>query len=60
MEKLQQALSWLRGKKTYLLAAAGVAWALSGYLLGNLDGETASRLLWESLTAAALRNGLKQ
>ncbi len=56
---MQKSLEWLKGKKTYLLAALGVAWALTGYALGNLDAETASRLLWESLTAAALRNGLK-
>lgn len=55
---MNRLLELLKGKKTYFLAALGALWALTGFLLGHLDAQTASEVLWASLTAAALRNGL--
>lgn len=49
----------LTGRKTYLLALAGVVYALLGYFLGKLTSEEASQALWAALTAAALRAGMK-
>jgi hypothetical protein len=55
---MQNLLSWIKGKKTYFLSAAGVVWAVTGWMMGYLDEKTASEILWASLTAAALRNGM--
>lgn len=51
-------MEWLKGKKTYLLALVGIAYALSGWYLGKFDTQTTLEMAWAALTAGALRAGI--
>lgn len=48
----------LKGKKAYLLSLAALAYAIGGYYTGNLDADASMKLVWEALTAAAIRAGI--
>ena len=48
-----------RGKLTYTLAVVGLAWAVLGFLNGNLDQNTAFEVIWLSLAAFGLRRAVK-
>lgn len=50
----------LQGKKTYVLGLIGIAWAITGWVLGHLDPTTAQQILWASLTSMALRAGINK
>jgi hypothetical protein len=50
---------WLKGKKSYLLGLAGVAYGITGYYTGNLDQKAMLDVIWTSLTVMALRAGIK-
>ena len=51
-------INWLKGKKTYFLAALAVIYAIAGFYTGHLDSTTAISTIWAALGAAGLRNGL--
>ncbi len=51
-------ISSIQGYKTYILAALGVLYALSGFFTGNLDANTALSLGWAALGMAAIRHGV--
>jgi len=51
-------LEKLRGRKTYLLAAVTVLYAVSGLILGQIEQEKAIELILGALTVSALRNGM--
>lgn len=51
-------LNFLSGKKTYLLAALGIIYAVSGFLTGNIEGQAALELIWAALTASTIRAGI--
>lgn len=53
-------LNLLSGKKTYLLAIAAIVYALAGFVTGNVAGDEAIRIIWEALTAAAIRAGVSK
>jgi hypothetical protein len=48
----------LSGKKTYILAAAGLIYAVAGYFSGHLDSQTALGLLWSSGIVTTVRNAI--
>ena len=48
-------VNYLKGKKTYLLAAALLGYALGGYLTGHLNGKEALDLIWSSGVVSSLR-----
>jgi uncharacterized membrane-anchored protein YjiN (DUF445 family) len=49
----------LAGKKTYIVASVMIVYAVSGWLLGNLEQPEAWRLLMEAAAVAGLRNAIK-
>jgi hypothetical protein len=51
-------LESLQGKKTYLIAAATVSYALLGYLTGNLDFNQAATVALNGAGLASLRAGV--
>jgi len=53
-------MKYLEGKKTYLLGVVGVVWAIAGWLLGNLEPQSAMEVAWAALTAMAVRAGIKK
>jgi hypothetical protein len=57
--KETQMINWLKGKKTYFLAAALVAYVAGGYFTGHMDAQTALGLLYGSSVIASLRAGIK-
>ena len=50
-------MTFLSGKKTYIVAAAMIAYALSAYILGKTP-EFNLQLFLEALGLAALRSGV--
>lgn len=50
-----QLITWLQGKKTYLLAIALLAYTIGGYFTGHLDQQTALELLFSSGVISSLR-----
>jgi hypothetical protein len=52
-------LKALAGKKTYILANATIAYAVCGWLTGNMDFTTAWALAAPVLAAAFVRHGIK-
>ena len=53
-------LTFLQGKKTYILTALGLIYALSGYLTGNLDAQTALALVYSSGVISTLRAAISK
>lgn len=52
-------LDFWSGYKTYLVAALTVVYAVSGFLTGNLDTDTAVQLFVTGAGLATLRNAIK-
>ena len=52
-------MNLLRGRKTYVIAAALIAYELLGYLLGKSDGVDMKTIL-EGLGLATLRAGISK
>ena len=52
-------IEWLKGKKTYILAFAGVVYAVSGWYLGKIDTQTMLDMAWAALATGALRAGIQ-
>ena len=52
-------MTYLAGKKTYILAVLALFYAVTGYFTGNLDAETASQALWAALSLGAVRSAIK-
>lgn len=48
----------IRGKKTYITAAAAAFTALGGWLSGDLASAEAVQLVFTALMAAGLRHGI--
>lgn len=48
-------IDFLKGKKTYILSALAVVYAISGLALGHIDPQTAVDMIWVALTGSALR-----
>lgn len=48
----------LKGKLTYLVAATTVLWAIAGFFLGTLDGETVAALILAGLGTFGIRRAL--
>jgi hypothetical protein len=48
-------ITYLKGKKTYLLALALFAYAIGGYSTGHLSGQEAIKLIYESGIASSIR-----
>ncbi len=51
-------MSAMNGYKTYLIAAAGVLYAVCGFVTGNVDANTAVQVIVTSLGLAAVRHGV--
>ena len=52
-------MNYLVGKRTYVLVALGVVYAVAGYLGGYVEGSQALQVLASVLPLAALRAALK-
>lgn len=51
-------ISFLSGKKTYLLGICGLLYAVGGYFSGHIDQQTALDAVWASLSLMGLRAGV--
>lgn len=51
-------LNFLKGKKTYFVAALTIIYAATALVLGKIDGNTAVELVSGALAFAAIRNGI--
>ena len=51
-------MTFLTGKKTYILGVCGILFAIFGLVTGNLDFKTAAGFIFGSLAAMGLRNGM--
>jgi hypothetical protein len=51
-------MSFLEGKKTYIVVLAMIAFAASGLFLGRLDGQEAVKLILEALAILGLRDAI--
>lgn len=51
-------LSFLQGKKTYIMGFFGILYAISGFVTGHFDSTVALGLIIGSLTAMGVRNGI--
>lgn len=50
--------AWLDGKKTYIVAVAGMGYAASGYFLGHIELQPAAELFMMYSGLGALRSGM--
>jgi len=48
----------LQGKKTYLTCAVMVVYAVSGLILGHLDGNASIQIILEAMAIAGVRNSI--
>lgn len=48
----------LKGKKTYIICALSIVWAIGGAILGYLDPTEALNISLAALGAAGLRNAI--
>ena len=51
-------MTFLTGKKTYIVATVGVLYAIFGYFYGALTPSAAVQVVLAALAVAGLRNGL--
>lgn len=51
-------ISFLQGKKTYLVALVAIIYAVSAYFTGHIGFENATQLVLGALGIGALRNGI--
>lgn len=49
----------LDGAKTYIVAAATVLFALTGWFIGQVDGGVAAEMVLNAIMAATIRHGVK-
>ncbi len=52
-------LEFLKGKKTYILQALLVVYAIAGVILGKMTLEEAMALLFSAATIASIRNAIQ-
>ena len=52
-------MSWLEGKKTYIVALVTIVYAVTGLIIGQVTQEAAIALILGSLGVSALRNAVK-
>jgi len=57
---MKKVLKYLKGKKTYIVAALMVVYALLGYYLGELEHASTVNLCLEGLAIAGLRAGVSK
>ena len=50
--------SWINGKKTYIVAAGMMIYALLSVWMGNSDWNHAADLIWQAAAVAGLRHGV--
>ena len=51
-------MDFLSGKKTYLAAIAGIAFAALGVATGHMEPTEAGKLAWEAMAVIFLRLGI--
>lgn len=51
-------MNFLKGKLTYLVAGISFLWAITGFLLGYLDGPNAGAIILASLGVFGIRRAL--
>lgn len=52
-------ISSINGKKTYIIGAVTILYAVTAYILGKVDGNAAVQLIDTSLLAMGIRHGIK-
>lgn len=55
LEYIENMITFLQGKKSYLLALALFAYAFGGYVTGHMNLQEAVGLIWGSGVVASLR-----
>ena len=48
----------LSGSKTYIVAIAGIIYAISGFVWGAIDAQTAMGIIWAAAGLSGLRGGI--
>lgn len=56
---MKQLFEKLKGYKSYIVAIAGIIFAITGLITGSLDQDTAVQTILGSLGLAGLRNAIK-
>ena len=56
---MKQLFEKLKGKKSYLVALAGVIFAITGLITGSLDQDTAIQTILGSLGLGSIRHAIK-
>lgn len=51
-------IAYLQGKKTYIIGICGILYAILAFATGHLDSNTAITLIFTSLAAMGIRNGV--
>lgn len=51
-------MTYLQGKKTYILGTCGILFAITGFITGHLDSMNAFDILFTSLGIMGIRNGV--
>lgn len=51
-------LKFVHGKKTYVVAAASVIYAVAGYYTGHVNAEEMVRLIQAAVMGACIRHGV--
>lgn len=54
----KQMITWLQGKKTYILVVLAYVYVISGYLTGHIATADALHMLWNSSVIGALRSAV--
>jgi len=55
---MSKLLTWLQGKKTYIVAAAGILTAIAAYASGTLDATQTIEACFAALGLSGLRAGV--
>lgn len=51
-------ITYLKGKKTYIVGICGILFAIFGYASTNISGQDACQVILASLGLMGIRNGL--
>jgi hypothetical protein len=55
---MKNIITFLQGKKTYILMGCAIIYAICGFISGNLNSGDMINIIWVALSGAAVRNAL--
>ena len=53
-------ISWLEGKKTYIVAGLAVTYAISGFLTGHIDQQGAIEMILAAVGGMTMRSAIEK